>query len=439
MRKIYFAIIGILFLISCKPEKESSLFELIPAEYTGINFNNAIVPNDTINFVEYTYVYNGGGVGVGDFDNDGLQDIFFAGNQVPNRLYINQGDFRFQDISESSGISEDNRWCTGVALVDINYDGFLDIYVSAADINETEKGRNLLYINNGDLSFTEMAKAYGIDDIGYSTQGAFFDYDKDGDLDLYVLTNYQSSYSQNSARPKVTDGSSESNDQFYRNEGIGENGHPEFKNVTHEAGITIEGHGLGIAVADFNLDSWPDIYVANDFLTNDLVWINNQDGTFTNKAHEYTKHQTHNGMGTDVNDFNNDGLPDIVVLDMLPEDNYRKKTMLGPMNYDRFMMNLDYGYEPQYVRNTLQLHNGIKPNGEISFSEIGELAGVEATDWSWAPLFADYDQDGYKDLWITNGYRKDVTDLDYIVYQSQKASFYDQNTCFFVVMTEFSG
>ena len=423
MKKVYLVIIGILFIAGCQSNKESSLFELVPAEETGIDFSNTITPNDTLNFVDYTYVYNGGGVGVGDFNNDGLQDVFFAGNQVPNRLYINQDDFKFKDISESSGISADNRWSTGVALVDINYDGYLDIYVSVADINETEKGRNLLYVNNGDLSFTEMAAAYGIDDIGYSTQGAFFDYDKDGDLDLYVLTNYQNSYSQNSARPKVTDGSAKSNDRFYRNEGLGNEGHPVYKEVTREAGITIEGHGLGIAIADLNLDNWPDVYVANDFLTNDLVWINNQDGTFTNKANEYTKHQTHNGMGTDVNDFNNDGLPDIVVLDMLPEDNYRKKTMLGPMNYDRFMLNLDYSYEPQYVRNTLQLHNGIKPNGELSFSEIGELAGIEATDWSWAPLFADYDQDGYKDLWVTNGYRKDVTDLDYVVYQSQKTSF----------------
>ncbi|MFW5761398.1 MAG: VCBS repeat-containing protein, partial [Cyclobacteriaceae bacterium] len=241
--------------------------------------------------------------------------------------------------------------------------------------------------------------------------------------DLYVLTNWQNSYSQNKARPKVKDGSSASNDRFYRNEGIGSNGHPVFRDVTKEAGITIEGHGLGIAISDINLDGWPDIYVANDFLTNDLLWINNQDGTFSNKAGEYTRHQTYNGMGTDVNDFNNDGLPDIVVLDMLPETNFRKKTMITPMNYDRFLLNLSYDYESQYVRNTLQLHNGVDANGSVSFSEIGQLAGIHSTDWSWAPLFADYDHDGMKDLWITNGYRKDVTDLDYIVYLSQNITF----------------
>jgi len=423
MNKLNSFLILVIFMVACGSKKEKTLFELIPASDSGIDFANNIEVNDTLNFIEYTYVYNGAGLGVGDFNNDGLQDVFFAGNQVGNRLYINEGELKFEDVTEKSGISPYDRWCTGVALVDINTDGWLDVYVAAADINETERGKNLLFINNGDLTFTEMGEAYGIADLAYSTQGAFFDYDKDGDLDLYVLNNYQSSYSQNTVRPKVTDGSSPSNDHLYRNDGPGPDGHPVFRNVTLDAGITIEGHGLGIAVADLNLDTWPDIYIANDFLTNDLVWINQQDGTFINKAPEYTKHQTHNGMGTDVNDFNNDGLPDIVVLDMLPPDNFRKKTMLTPMNYDRFFLNLEYNYEPQYVRNTLQLHNGIMPDGDVSFSEIGELAGIQATDWSWAPLFADYDNDGFKDLWITNGYRKDVTDLDFIVYESQKPGF----------------
>jgi hypothetical protein len=422
MNKLIFCWIVLVSLVGCS-KKEKTLFELVPASDSGLDFANTIAVNDTLNFLEYTYVYNGAGVGVGDFNNDGLPDVFFAGNQVPNRIYINEGDLKFTDITAKSGISPFDRWCTGVAVVDINADGWQDIYVSAADINGKDKGRNLLFINNGDLTFTEMAGAYGIDDISYSTQGAFLDFDKDGDLDLYVLNNYQDSYSQNTVRPKITDGSAKSNDRFYRNDGIGPAGHPVFSDITLQAGITIEGHGLGIAVSDLNLDNWPDIYVANDFLTNDLIWINNQDGTFTNQAAKYLKHQSHNSMGIDINDYNNDLLPDIMILDMLPPDNYRKKTMLGQMNYDRFIFNLDYDYEIQYVRNTLQLHNGITPEGEILFSEIGEFAGVHATDWSWAPLFADFDQDGFKDLWITNGYRKDVTDLDFIHYESSKTNF----------------
>lgn len=418
---ILLAIMSLLF-ITCQSEKEK-LFTLLPAKQTGITFSNTITQSDSFNIIDYTYLYNGSGVGVADFNNDGLQDVFFAGNMVSNKLYINQGDLKFEDVSENSGIATPNRWCTGVSVVDINNDGYQDIYVSAADIYYGENGINLLYINNGDLTFTEMAENYGIADTAYSTQGAFFDYDKDGDLDMYLLTNWQNDYSQNNARPKITDGSSPSNDRFYLNEGIGPDGHPVYKNYTKEAGITIEGHGLGIAISDINMDGWPDVYIANDFLTNDLIWINNQDGTFSNNAGKYTRHQTHNGMGTDVNDFNNDGLPDIVVLDMLPETNFRKKTMIAPMNYDRFLLNLSYDYQSQYVRNTLQLHNGVDANGDVSFSEIGQLAGVHSTDWSWAPLFADYDHDGLKDLWITNGYRKDVTDLDYVVYLSQNVTF----------------
>ncbi|MGK7394224.1 MAG: VCBS repeat-containing protein [Candidatus Cyclobacteriaceae bacterium M3_2C_046] len=413
----------LLLTLSCGTEKNEALFTLLPSDQTGIDFANIITVKDSYNVAEYTYLYNGGGVAVGDFNNDELPDVFFAGNMVDNKIYINQGNLSFQDITASSGIAQFDRWCTGVSVVDINSDGFLDIYVSAADIYGTEKGKNMLFINNGDLTFTEKADAYRIADMGYSTQGVFFDYDKDDDLDLYVLTNHQGSYSQNVARPKIDDGSAESNDRFYRNTGIGPDGHPVFENYTREAGILIEGHGLGIAVADLNLDGWSDLYIANDFLTNDLVWINNQDGTFTNKAPQYTRHQTHNGMGTDVNDFNNDGLPDIVVLDMLPPDNYRQKTMLGPMNYDRFMLNLEMGYEPQYIRNTLQLHMGFDENGDAIYSEIGQMAGISNTDWSWAPLFADYDHDGLKDLWITNGYRKDVTDLDYIMYQNINSPF----------------
>lgn len=411
---------------------EPPLFREIPPEESGIAFTNQIEENDTLNVIDYAYIYNGGGLGVGDFNNDGLQDLFFAGNQVANRLYLNKGAFQFEDVSEHANIGI-NRWCTGVSLVDINDDGWLDAYVSVANKFNRQASRNLLFINqgndkNGIPSFREMSAEYGLDDDGYSTQAAFLDYDRDGDLDMYLLTNGMEGFNHNNTRPKKINGEGISNDRLYRNDGPGSAGHPVFTDVSREANILKEGYGLGITVNDFNMDGWPDIYCANDFITNDLMWINQGDGTFVDMAPEYLKHQTHNGMGADVADYNNDGLVDIVVLDMLPEDNQRQKTMLGKMNYDKFLLNLSFDYTPQYVRNTLQLNNGSTPDGDLSFSEIGQLAGIYKTDWSWSSLFADYNNDGLRDLLITNGYVKDVTDLDYIMYQSSASQFGSQAT-----------
>jgi enediyne biosynthesis protein E4 len=396
-----------------KKESDQKLFELLPSGTTGIDFSNNLVENDTLNAIYFEYLYNGGGVAVGDINNDGLSDIYFTGNMVSSKLYLNKGNFEFEDITQKSKAGT-NRWSTGVSMVDINSDGFLDIYVSVAGYKvPKEKSGNLLFINNGDNTFTESASKYGIADEGYNTHGAFFDYDKDGDLDLYVLSNALEVFNRNNTRKKMKNGEGKSTDKLYRN-----NGNGTFSNVSREAGILIEGYGLGVAAADINLDGWPDLYVANDFLSNDLLYINNGNGTFTNKIAECMKHQSHNGMGTDIADYNNDGFADIMVLDMLPEDNKRQKTMFGMVNYDRFKMNLNLGYEPQYVRNSLQLNNG---NG--TFSEVSQLAGVSNTDWSWSPLFADYDNDGFKDLLITNGYRKDVTDLDFIVYKREISQF----------------
>ncbi|MFP4290878.1 MAG: VCBS repeat-containing protein [Cyclobacteriaceae bacterium] len=418
-----------LFLLSCNNQRSTdTLFVAVSPEHSGVSFVNQIDENDTLNVIDYTYIYNGGGLGVGDVNNDGLKDLFFAGNLVENRLYLNKGDLQFEDISQSSGIDSTNRWCTGVSMIDINQDGLLDIYVSVANKFNREASRNLLYINQGNdddgkPSFIEMAAAYGLDDDGYSTHAAFFDYDRDGDLDMYLLTNGIEQFNHNNVRPKKISGEGISTDKLYRNDGVGSNGHPQFTDVSRSANILKEGYGLGIAISDFNQDGWPDVYAANDFITNDLMWINNGDGTFTDKAPDYIKHQSYNGMGTDVADFNNDGLVDIVVLDMLPEDNQRQKTTLGKMNYEKFQLMLEYDYTPQYVRNTLQLNNGLTPEGELSFSEVGQLAGIYKTDWSWSSLFADYDNDGQRDLLITNGYLRDVTDLDYINYQSAGSQF----------------
>ncbi len=424
-KQLFIFILPIALLASsCKQEK--NLFTLLSPGETGIDFSNNLVVNDTFNAIAFEYIYNGGGVAVGDVNNDGLTDVYFTGNMVSSQLYLNKGGMQFEDITETSGTATD-VWCTGVATVDINQDGWLDIYVSVAGfVPEGEEGKrvNLLFVNQGNNAegipvFTEMAAAYGLADDGYSTQAAFFDYDKDGDLDVYVLTNALERHNRNSVRPKRVAGEASSTDRLYRNDGTDEKGHPVFTNVSDEAGITIEGYGLGITINDLNYDGWPDVYCANDFLSNDLVWINNQDGTFSNQAAAYMQHQTHNGMGVDISDYNNDGLVDIMVLDMLPEGNERQKMMLPGTNYDRFHLALDQGYEPQYMRNTLQLHNGFRPDGTPSFSEVGQIAGVNATDWSWAPLFADFDNDGYRDLFISNGYRKDVTNLDYIFYSRQ--------------------
>lgn len=408
----------IFLLISCGDHSRSTRFELLSPQETGINFNNKLQLTDSFNIMEFDYIYNGGGVAIGDFNNDNLADLFFTGNQVSCRLYLNRGNLRFEDVTTQSGVAT-SQWTEGVTLADINNDGFLDIYVSTSSGGTEQANANLLFINKGiDTlgipSFTEKAAQYGINDSGYNTQAAFFDFDKDGHLDLYVLSNALENFNRNTTRPKKLDGSGNSTDKLYRN-----NGNGTFTDVSKDAGILIEGYGLGVVISDINNDSWPDIYVANDFVTNDILYINNGNGTFSNHIKEQMKHQSHNAMGVDAADFNNDGFTDVVVLDMMPETNLRQKSMMVPFsNYDRFKLNLQMDYQPQYVRNTLQLNNG---NG--SFSEIGQLAGIYQTDWSWAPLFVDLDNDGLKDLLVTNGYGKDITDMDYVSYSQSLRSF----------------
>ncbi|PSR56180.1 hypothetical protein AHMF7605_23080 [Adhaeribacter arboris] len=400
-------------------KQEKLLFTLLEPGETGITFHNTITETDSLNVLTYGYMYNGGGVAVGDVNNDGLPDLYFSGNMVSSKLYLNKGNFQFEDITVSSGTAT-NLWVNGVTMVDINQDGFLDIYACTVNpIAGKPQTPNVLFINKGLNAagkpfFKEEAKAYGLAEAGYSTQAVFLDYDKDQDLDMYLLRNAPEGTSNpNVPRPKITNGTSLSTDKLFRN-----NGNNTFTDVSKEAGILIEGRGLGVAVSDINQDGWPDIYTANDFLSNDLLWINNRNGTFTNKLNQYLKHTSYNGMGTDIADYNNDGLPDIVEMDMMPEDNKRQKLTMEAPNYERFQLNKRLGYDIQYVRNTLQINNG-----NNTFSEIGQLAGVYATDWSWSALLADYDNDGWRDLFITNGYLKDMINLDYMHYQSEQAMF----------------
>ena len=403
--------------------KESPpLFQLLPAEQTGVTFANTIVEDDTFNMVDFFYVYNGGGVAIGDLNNDSLPDLFFTGNMVEDRLYLNTRSKKaqaltFQDISEVANVSS-SGWSTGVTMVDINCDGWLDIYVCRSGNYPAGQRKNKLWINRGvDVrtgipSFTESAEAYGIADTSYSTQAAFFDYDQDGDLDLYLLNHTNAIRNPNQVRPRVSDGSGPANDRLYRNNGQDQ----PFTDVTTQAGILYDGLGLGISISDINEDGWPDILVTNDFIAHDYLYINQQDSSFQEMSESYFGHTSHFSMGHDVADFNNDGLNDIVTLDMLPPDNYHRKKMSGPMNYNLFEYTLKEGYMPQYMRNTVQLNQGAIQGQPAKFAEIGQLLGLHATDWSWAPLLADFNNDGRKDLFISNGYLRDITDLDFINY-----------------------
>jgi hypothetical protein len=399
-----------------------TLFTRLDDQRTGIHFSNDIRESKSFNVLSYPYIYNGGGVGVGDMNGDGLKDIFFAGNMVSCRLYLNRGNWRFEDVTEKAGLLTKD-WCTGVAIVDINGDGLADIHVCTVNPEYGHFSRNHFFINqgvdkDGVPHFKDMAATMRLDDEAFSTQAAFLDYDGDGDLDMYLLVNGNVNYNRNEARPVVGDGSDPATGRLYRNDGIPAGGTvPVFTNVSRQAGILQQGWGLGVTVCDINKDNWPDIYVSNDFLSNDQMLINNHDGTFTNEIARRLRHQSQNSMGVDVGDINNDGLPDIVTVDMKPFDNVRDKSMFGRQNYDLFQLQLAAGYQPEYVRNSLQLNNG---NG--TFSEIGQMAGVYATDWSWSALLADLDNDGYRDLFISNGYGKDVTDLDYLNYMSNGAN-----------------
>jgi hypothetical protein len=408
LKKIYAAALLSLVLSGCT-SKNDKLFTLLDEDDTGIDYSNMLRESDDMNVMNYSYFYNGAGVAVGDINNDGLQDLLFTGNMVKNRLYINKGNFEFENITDKSGIASKQGWCTGATMVDINADGHLDIYISRSADIDPERRKNLLFINNGDLTFTEKAEEYGLADHGYSTQASFFDYDNDGDLDMFLINHSLQQYTtgvQENVQLRKEQNPDFAN-KLYRND----NG--KFKDISAEAGITsnVLTFGLGLAVSDINNDSWPDIYVSNDFNEPDYLFINNGNGTFTDKLTESMSQISMYSMGSDVADYNNDGLPDMVTLDMLPESNETQKMHSGAENFDKMQFLFDRGFYFQFSRNMLQ-----KNNGDGTFSEIGQIAGISNTDWSWAALFSDLDRDGKKDLFVTNGYVKDYTDMDFLKY-----------------------
>jgi hypothetical protein len=428
LKYYYPALLILLLLASCK--KKLKTFTQLDSDETGIQFSNRIAENDTMNILAFEYVYNGGGVALGDFNNDSLPDVYFTGNSVDNKLYLNKGDFKFEDVTKKAGVEGKDKWSTGVALIDINNDNLLDIYVCSSVRKVARERENLLYVNQGlDQNkvpvFKEMGKEYGIADTTHTTNAAFLDYDNDGDLDLFLVVNEMDDNNfPNKYHKKIVDGSSRRTDRLYRNDWDTKLNHPVFTNVSKEAGILIEGYGLGVNVTDINQDGWKDIYVTNDYLTNDLLYINNGNGTFTDKASTYFKHTSHSAMGNDVADINNDGLVDVLAVDMMPATNRRKKMMTPSNSYVTYQNNELFGYQYQVARNTLQLNLGstTKNGKDPVFSEIGLLSGVAETDWSWTPMVTDFDNDGLRDIIITNGFPRDITDLDFVAYRNEVSS-----------------
>ncbi|SDX18059.1 Repeat domain-containing protein [Hydrobacter penzbergensis] len=410
------------FIAGCgnKPSSDNTnpLFTLLLPEQTHIDFSNKLNEGPNTNVLMYEYFYNGGGVAVGDVNGDGLQDLYFTGNMTDNKLYLNKGQMQFQDITEIAGVNgRPGPWKTGVTMVDINGDGKTDIYVCYSGKLHGAKRENQLFINDGNDAqgiphFSEQAHQYGLADSSYSTQAYFFDYDRDGDLDMLLLNHNPNSLpvldeAATAALLKKDDPST--GIRLYRND----KGH--FSDVTAQAGLSSSAlsYGLGAGISDINGDGWPDIYVSDDYTVPDFLYINNHNGTFTNKLSSSLGHTSQFSMGNNVADVNNDGLPDIFTLDMLPEDNRRQKLLFAPDNYEKFDLTLRTGFYYQYMRNMLHINNG-----DGSFSEIGQLSGISNTDWSWAPLFADYDNDGWKDLFVTNGYLRDYTNMDFLKYMN---------------------
>jgi len=416
MKKVLF-FLSIVLVVSCQKEGKKTLFTLL--DQSGIEFSNTLTETKKMNVFSYRNFYNGGGVAIGDINNDGLADVFFTGNQVANRLYLNLGGMKFKDISISAGFIEKKQWSTGVTLVDLNNDGWLDIYVcNAGNVFDSLLRKNQLFINNHDLTFTEKAADYGLDETGYTTHASFFDYDMDGDLDCFMVDNspipvnslnFANKREIPAKQWKVAPFLRAGGDHLYRND----NG--KFKEVTREAGIhgSLISLGLGVTVGDVNKDGYPDVYVSNDFFERDYLYVNQKNGTFKDEIENWMQHTSLASMGADMQDINNDGYPDIFTTDMLPDNDYRLKTTAAFDNYDTYHLKETSGFYHQFMQNALQLNN---QNGK--FSEISFYSGVSASDWSWGALFFDADNDGFNDLYICNGIRYDLTDQDFINFFS---------------------
>ncbi len=426
MKWLFKLFIVTFFLISCG-QKSQKLFTALSSSQTHIDFRNDIKEDDKFNILTYEYLYNGGGVAVGDINNDGLPDIIFTGNLTSNKLYLNKGNFDFEDITDKAAISGRPGWKTGVVMADVNGDGLLDIYVCYSGPGTDAQRTNQLFINlgvdkNGIPHFKEEAKEYGLDAPGtFTTTVSFFDMDNDGDLDMFMVNHADMFYNPfyNTDKLRSTRNPDFGN-RLYRND----NGH--FTDISEQAHINGSGlnFGLGVAISDLNNDGWPDIYTTNDYTERDFMYLNNHDGTFREVLTTATGHISRSAMGCDIADYNNDNKPDLMVLDMKPEGNDRQKLLNWADTYDKYMMRVNAGFYKQVNRNTLQLNNGIDSNGVPLFSEIGQFAGVSNTDWSWAPLFADFDNDGWKDLFISNGILRDMTNLDFVKYTSGYSSDY---------------
>lgn len=438
-------LVSSILLVGCNsPKSEKPLFQALDSTQTGVSFINQLVPSEKLNILDYLYFYNGGGVSAGDINNDGLTDLYFVSNQGKNKLYLNKGNFKFEDITAKAGVEGFSDWQTGSTMADVNGDGFLDIYVCAVGNFRGLEGSNELYINNQNGTFTEKAADYGLDFTGFSTQAAFFDYDHDGDLDCYLLNHAvhtSRSYDRVTARNLRHN---ESGDYLYRNMLVEQRGKGEeikapsqpsaltplpraqrFVNVSEKAGIfgAAMGYGLGISVADINNDGWEDLYISNDFHEDDYYYINNQNGSFTESVRKAFQHTSRFSMGNDVADVNNDGFMDVMTLDMYPEDEVVEKSSLGEDPLDIYYYKLAYGYMNQYSRNCLQLNVSGK-----KFMDIGAMSGVAATDWSWSPLLADYDNDGIKDLFVANGIVHRPNNLDYVKFAADDSLRYAMET-----------
>ncbi len=450
MRKggIHNAVVSLLFVIfvwGCGRQgtEGDALFERLKADRTGIHFANTLLPTEQLNTYLFRNFYNGGGVAIGDINNDGRPDIFFTGNQVSNRLYLNKGNLTFDDITEEAGVASEGVWTTGVSMADVNGDGWLDLYICKSGPPGGERRHNELYINNGDRTFTERAREYGVAVSGLSIQASFFDYDGDGDLDMYLLSNPIRSLDELRRKPGLRSiRDPDGGNKLFRNELVphdsvarraadrdrGARVATRFTDVTEEVGIYSSsiGFGLGVSVGDVNRDGWPDIYVSNDFFERDYLYINRRDGTFEEALPRLIREISLSSMGGDIADVNNDGYPEIFVSDMLPHALERRQSKISFTTWDEYAAAVEDGYHHQFSRNTLQLNRGpvaagsdrIGSSPTVYFSEVGRLAGVEATDWSWGGLFADFDLDGHRDLFVPNGIYKDLLDQDFIAWVS---------------------